>query len=67
MVVLTRKVGERLLIGASVVVEVLDVCAGRVRFGVQAPEGVTALRKVFDVPARVNEDMPYLASRRFEG
>ena len=51
MVVLTRKVGERLLIGASVVVEVLDVCAGRVRFGVQAPKGVTVLREVLDVCA----------------
>src|SRR5262249_2676257 len=61
MVALTRKVGERLLIGGAVVVEVLDVWAGRVRFGVQAPKGVTVLREVLDVPAgrvRFGEEAP---------
>jgi carbon storage regulator len=45
MLVLTRKVGERLVIGGSVVVEVLEVRGGRVRFGIQAPQGVTVLRE----------------------
>jgi len=45
MLVLTRKVGERVVIGGSVVVEVIEVRAGRVRFGIQAPQGVTVLRQ----------------------
>jgi len=45
MLVLTRKVGERLVIGGSVVVEVLEVRGGRVRFGIQAPQGVTVFRE----------------------
>ena len=36
MVLLTRKLGERVVIG-GVVVEVLEVVGGRVRLGVQAP------------------------------
>lgn len=45
MLVLTRKVGERLLIGDSVVVEVLEVLGGRVRFGIRALQGVPIMRQ----------------------
>jgi carbon storage regulator len=41
MLVLTRRVGERIMIGDD---EVLEVRGNRVRLGMQAPRGVTILR-----------------------
>jgi carbon storage regulator len=40
MLVLSRKVGERIHIGNDVVVTVLSVRGGRVRLGIEAPEGI---------------------------
>jgi carbon storage regulator len=45
MLVLTRKAGERIVIDASIVVEVLAIQGNRVRIGIQAPSGVTILRE----------------------
>jgi carbon storage regulator len=45
MLVLTRKVGERIVIADQIVVEVLQVVGNRVRLGIQAPSGVTILRQ----------------------
>ena len=45
MLVLTRKAGERIVIDGSIVVEVLQIQANRVRVGIQAPSGVTILRQ----------------------
>ena len=45
MLVLTRKAGERIVIDGSIVVEVLQIQANRVRVGIQAPSGVTILRE----------------------
>ncbi|WP_024328866.1 MULTISPECIES: carbon storage regulator [unclassified Thioalkalivibrio] len=38
MLVLTRKVGERLMVGEDIAVEVLDVNGSQARIGVTAPE-----------------------------
>ena len=40
MLVLSRKAGERVLIGDGVVVQVLEVTGGRIRLGVEAPAEV---------------------------
>ena len=45
MLVLTRKVGERILIGDDVVIEVLEVRGDRVRIGARAPGDVKILRE----------------------
>jgi carbon storage regulator len=45
MLVLSRKVGERVCIGASVVVTVVDVHNGRVRLAFDAPSGVAIDRE----------------------
>jgi carbon storage regulator len=50
MLLLTRKVGERVVIGGSVVVEVLEVRGTRVRLGVRTPQGVTVLRQELSRP-----------------
>jgi carbon storage regulator len=45
MLVLTRKVGERIVIDNRIVVEVLQVKGNRVRLGIEAPAGATILRQ----------------------
>jgi carbon storage regulator len=45
MLALTRKAGERIVIGGLIVVEVLAIRGNRVRLGIEAPAGVTILRE----------------------
>ncbi len=45
MLVLSRKEGERILIGDSVVVTVVRVSGDRVRIGIEAPRHVTVMRE----------------------
>lgn len=45
MLVLTRKVGERILIGDDIVVTVLDSRGDGVRIGIDAPRGVRIQRE----------------------
>jgi len=44
MLVLTRRVGERVAVG-PVVIEVVEVQRARVRFAILAPQGVKILRR----------------------
>lgn len=44
MLVLTRRIGEQLLIGDDILVEVLEISGEQVRLGVTAPRGVKVLR-----------------------
>lgn len=44
MLVLTRKLGEKLLIGEDIVITVLDARGDSVRLGIDAPRGVTIQR-----------------------
>jgi carbon storage regulator len=45
MLVLTRKAGERIVIGDSIVVEVREIHTNRVRLGIQAPSEVAIFRQ----------------------
>jgi len=45
MLVLTRKLGERVVIDDRIVIEVLDIKGSRVRLGIEAPPGVSILRE----------------------
>ncbi|AUZ84515.1 carbon storage regulator CsrA [Methylophaga nitratireducenticrescens] len=45
MLILTRRVGESLIIGDDVVVNVLGVKGNQVRIGVDAPKNVTVHRE----------------------
>lgn len=54
MLVLTRKVGEKILVGDDVVVSVVEVNRGSVRLGVEAPKSVSILR--FEVYERIQEE-----------
>ncbi|HTQ40405.1 MAG TPA: carbon storage regulator [Pirellulales bacterium] len=44
MLVLTRKVGEKIVVGNRIVVEVLRTKGGRVRLGIDAPREVCVYR-----------------------
>ena len=45
MLVLSRKVGERIVIGDGIVLQVLSVQGNRVRLGIAAPLGVSIVRE----------------------
>jgi carbon storage regulator len=57
MLVVSRKIGQRIFIGDNIVVTLVDVDRGKVRIGVEAPNDVRILREeLLDRPS--NEDQP---------
>ncbi len=44
MLVLTRKLGEKIFIGPNIVVTLVGIDANRVRIGIEAPDQVRILR-----------------------
>ena len=49
MLILTRKIGESLMVGDDVTVTVLEVNGGQVRIGIKAPRDIAVHREeVFD-------------------
>jgi carbon storage regulator len=54
MLVLTRKVGERILIGDNIVVQVVEFNRGSVKLGIEAPETVSIFR--YEVYERIQEE-----------
>jgi carbon storage regulator len=45
MLVLTRKPGEKIRIGGSIVVTLIDIGRGRARIGIDAPRVIEVLRE----------------------
>ncbi|KKN36565.1 hypothetical protein LCGC14_0772350 [marine sediment metagenome] len=59
MLVLSRKVGEQIVIGDNVVVIVTDILRGRVKLGFVAPDDVPIHRReVYDAIKRENRECP---------
>ena len=56
MLVLSRKVGERILIGDHVVVTVVRVSPCLVRLGVEAPENMPVVRE--EIKEQIKQDLP---------
>ena len=56
MLVLTRRLGERIVIGNNIVIEVVGVQGGRVRLGIQAPSNVPVVRQ--ELLTNRREDAP---------
>ena len=56
MLILTRKVGESLMIGDEVTVTVLGVKGNQVRLGVNAPKDISVHRE--EIYERINSDVP---------
>jgi carbon storage regulator len=61
MLVIRRRAGERLLIGDSIEIEVLEISPTRVKLGIVAPDSCTVMRK--EVQITRNENLN--ASRSF--
>lgn len=45
MLVLSRKVGEKILIGENIVVTLVEIDRGKVRIGIEAPKDVPVYRE----------------------
>jgi len=58
MLILTRRVGESLIIGDDVVVNVLGVKGNQVRIGVDAPKDVTVHREEIYDRIKAEKDEP---------
>ena len=56
MLVLSRKPGERIMIGEDIEVTVLDIRGSRVRLGVNAPRHVPIDRREFEVDISTLEE-----------
>lgn len=56
MLILTRRVGESLIIGEDVEVSVLSVKGSQVRIGIKAPKGVAVHRQ--EILSRLAPDAP---------
>ena len=63
MLVLSRKVGERILIGENITVTVVRVAQGTVRLGVDAPDELPIIREEIKDQQRAKPSNRDLASR----
>lgn len=54
MLILTRKIGEKIIIGDDIVLSVVEVGKGVVKIGIEAPKNVVILRQ--EVLERVREE-----------
>jgi len=62
MLVLSRKVGQRIMIGAGIVVVIKRVAGQRVTFGIEAPQNVRVVRgelKPFEEPLAVQPEAEF--------
>ena len=54
MLILTRRIGEQLLIGNDIKVVVLSIKGNQIRIGIDAPDDVKIMREeLLDPPTRV--------------
>ena len=65
MLVLGRKVGEKVVIGDNIVVQVIEVRGDRVKLGFAAPANVPIHRS--EVRERIEDDSPVAASDEVTG
>jgi len=54
MLILTRKVGESIMIGDSIEVKVLGIRSGQIKIGVEAPKDITVHRE--EIHKRIQEE-----------
>jgi carbon storage regulator len=54
MLKLSRRIGESLLIGDQIEIEIIDIRRGQVRIGIRAPREITILRREIAVTMHEN-------------
>ena len=62
MLVLTRKLGQRLMVGDNIVVTVLSVRNGQVRIGIDAPRSVAIRREELEALPQPADDPDLVAA-----
>ncbi len=67
MLVVTRKIGERIFIGDKVVVTVVKIGNGGVRIGVEAPPEMAIVREELAEQLRQAEELAIDTARRGAG
>ncbi|MEQ6358095.1 carbon storage regulator, CsrA [Thermoanaerobacter thermohydrosulfuricus] len=45
MLILTRKVGQAIIIGEDIEIEILEIVDGQIKLGITAPKNISVLRK----------------------
>lgn len=61
MLVLTRKLGERITIGDEIMIHVIEIKGKQVRLGIEAPKKFTIHRE--EVYIRIQEENKHAASK----
>jgi len=61
MLVLSRKEGERVMLGDSIVITVVGVSGDKVRLGIKAPPDVLVLREELEPHERTERRVPMAA------
>ena len=56
MLVLTRTVGEELVIAGNIRVRVSEIKGGRIKLAIEAPREVSVRRQEIPTPVRTSED-----------
>ena len=54
MLIIRRRVGESVFIGEDIEVEVLEVCGGQIKIGIEAPREILVLRSEVRMTAEAN-------------
>lgn len=64
MLVVSRKLGERILIGDKIAITVVKVAGGAVRLGVEAPAELAVMREELAAEIRAAEEAAVEAGKR---
>jgi len=64
MLVLSRKLGEKIYINDNICITVVDIDRGKIRLGIEAPREVPIFRKeLLESPAKPQVDTPILVAK----
>jgi len=67
MLVLTRKIGESIIIGENIKITILDHKEGRIRIGIQAPPEMKVLRlEVYERICQENKEASQWDSKKLD-
>ncbi len=63
MLVLSRKLGEKIYINDNICITVVDIDRGKIRLGIEAPRDVPIFRQELLGETATKSDMPVLAAK----